>query len=280
MILEKEDSQEYKFFITELEAVASSGYFFTDTHAHFHFNEFEEIENFLRNCRKFNVGRVLTVGIDLEDSFKAKELSDGVDIVYYTVGFHPHDAGKFSDDVLIEFQKVIGDGKMLAVGEIGLDFYRNLSPVDQQIKVFEKMLEFARINGKPVIIHNREASDKVSEVIDSVLDADERIGIIHCFNGDRRFLRWALDKGFYISYAGPVTFKKEYELRDTLNYVPLDRLFIETDCPYLSPTPKRGKLNEPANVVFNAYTIKQVKNVSTLKLAEILENNFKLLLER
>lgn len=275
MILEKENSEEYHYFISEIEIIRGSGIFFTDTHAHFHFEEFKDHEKYLENCRKYNVGRVLTVGIDLEDSFRAKNLSDKIEMVYYSLGFHPHDAEKFSDDVISEFQKHMNEKKMLAVGEIGLDFYRNISPVDLQIKVFEKMLELARINKKPIIIHNRDASEKLSEVVDSILPQNERIGIVHCFNGDKKFLRWALDKGFLISYAGPLTFKKEEDLRDTLNYVPLDRLLIETDSPYLTPSPKRGRQNEPAYVVFNAFTVAKVKKVSTFQLAEQLENNFK-----
>ncbi|MGB9731410.1 MULTISPECIES: TatD family hydrolase [Calditerrivibrio] len=274
MIIEKLGSDNYKLFQDELKFIRESGLFFTDTHAHLHFEEFKDIDRFVESALENAVKRIVTIGIDLDDSIKAKEISEKYKNIYYTLGFHPHDAKKFSKDLLVEFQKYVTDRKMLAVGEIGLDFYRNLSDIEVQIKVFEYMLEFARINRKPVIIHNRDASDKVSEVIDSILDVDERIGIIHCFNGDKKFLKWALDKGFFISYAGPITFKKEDELRGTLKYVPIDRVFVETDCPYLTPSPMRGKMNEPAYVVFNAYTISRVKDISLFKLAEVIEKSF------
>jgi len=179
-----------------------------------------------------------------------------------------------NNEVILEFTTFVNDKKMVAIGEIGLDFFRNFSPVDLQVKVFEKMLEFARLYKKPIVIHNRDASIKVAEVIDGILEADEKIGIIHCFNGDKKFLKWALDKGFYISYAGTVTFKKENDLRDTLSYVPMDRIFIETDCPYLTPSPKRGKINEPAYVAFTGYTVAKAKKVSVVQLMEQLEKNF------
>lgn len=273
MILEKTDSEQFRYFWAELEFLKNNGLFFTDTHAHLHFDEFNEVDLFLSKAADYGVRRIITIGIDLEDSLKARSLSERYENIYYTLGFHPHDSKKFSSEVLIEFQNFINEAKMVAIGEIGLDFYRNISDPFRQIKVFEQMLEFAKMNRKPVIIHNRDASDKVSEIIDSVFPADERIGIIHCFNGDRKFLRWALDKGFYISYAGPVTFKKEDELRDTLNYLPIDRLFVETDSPYLTPSPMRGKMNEPAYVVFNAYTVSRVKSLPLIKVAEVFEKN-------
>ncbi len=275
MIIEKIDSEQYKHFLGELEFLKQSGLFFTDTHAHLHFDEYNDIDQFINNAFSYGVRRVITIGIDLEDSLKAKNLAEKYDNVYYTLGFHPHDSKKFSTDVLVEFQNYVNDAKMIAIGEIGLDFYRNISDPSIQIKVLEQMLEFARINSKPVVIHNRDASDKVSEIIDFYMSPSEKIGIIHCFNGDRKFLKWALDKGFYISYAGPVTFKKEDDLRDTLKYVPIDRLFIETDCPYLTPSPMRGKMNEPAYVVFNAYTVSRVKSLPLFNVAEILERNIK-----
>lgn len=274
MIIEKIQSEEYHLFLNELEILKNNGLFFTDTHAHIHFEEFAEIDRFLLSAQNNGVKRIISIGIDLEDSLKAKELADNFKNVFYTLGFHPHDARKFSKNVLVEFQKYVNDKKLLAVGEIGLDFYRNISDAATQIKVFEDMLEFARINRKPVIIHNRDAAEKTAEIIDFILPDDEGIGIIHCFNGDKKFLRWALDKGFYISYAGPVTFKKEDDLRNSLEYVPIDRLLIETDSPYLTPSPMRGRMNEPAFVVFNAYTLAKVKKVSLFKVAEVLENNF------
>ncbi|MCX8084040.1 MAG: TatD family hydrolase [Calditerrivibrio sp.] len=274
MIIEKKDSFEYKRLMEEIQLIKKYNLFFTDTHAHIHFKEYEDIHLYLKNSELHGVKRVVTIGIDLEDSLLAKEVSTKHEHIYFTLGFHPHDAKKFSKDVLIEYQQHINDKKMLAIGEIGLDFYRNLSDQDTQIKVFEYMLEFARINNKPIIIHNRDASEKVMDIISNTQKPNEKIGIIHCFNGDKLFLKWALDFGFYISYAGPITFKKEDNLRETITYVPIDRLFVETDCPYLTPLPFRGEMNEPAYVVFNAYTIAFLKKIPLLKTAEILEQNF------
>jgi TatD DNase family protein len=274
VILEKDHGEEFDRFIDEINVARNLRLSFTDTHAHFHFDEFKDKDHFLKNCETLNVAKMITVGIDKSDSLKAKALSDKYENVFYTLGFHPHDAAKFTDELIVEFASFVNDRKMVAIGEIGLDFFRNFAPVDLQVKVFEKMLEFARLYKKPIVVHNRDASVRVSEVIDGILEADEKIGIIHCFNGDKKFLKWALNKGFYISYAGTVTFKKEDDLRNTLSYVPMDRIFIETDCPYLTPSPKRGKMNEPAYVAFTGYTVSRIKKVSVIQMMEQLEKNF------
>lgn len=179
--------------------------------------------------------------------------------------------------MLHEFEAMLRSDKVIALGEIGLDFYRNHSPQERQEDVFAILLDLAVAEEKPVIIHNRDATSRCMDVMDPIIGSRERNGIIHCFNGDKDFLRWALDNGFYISYAGPVTYKKSDDLRETLKYVPAERLFIETDCPYLAPMPYRGKTNEPARTVFTAETVCAEKGLSLQELAHRLEENFRTL---
>ena len=225
-------------------------------------------------CRKNAVRRVITVGIDLQDSVNAVEYAEGRVGFYASVGVHPHDAKDFKNSELDKFESLLDNKKVIAVGEIGLDFFRNISEKSLQEKVFLVFLDMASYKKKPIIIHNREASEDIVKNVDKIYkDSGAPNGIIHCFNGDKSLLKWALDKGFFISFAGPVTYKKSIDLRDTLNYVPLDRIFIETDCPYLTPEPYRGKLNDPSYVVYTAYTLSKCLNIEMQQLAKQLEIN-------
>lgn len=262
-------------FLAEVGKAGEAGAFFTDTHAHIHMKPLsEEPDAVLKRAADNFVKRVVTVGIDLADSRRAKAMSEAHDSVFFTAGVHPHDAAQFEFSQLAEFEKILESEKALAIGEIGLDYYYDHSPRERQKEVFLTFLDLAKTLGKPVVIHNRDSSADCVEILDSVLRGRDRNGIIHCFSGDTDLLRWALDNGFYISYAGPVTFEKSDDLRATLQYVPLDRLFIETDCPYLAPNPYRGKTNEPANVVYNAEEICKIKNIGLVDFALQMERNY------
>lgn len=275
MFLKKHKGDKFNNFLEEINALSKEGIFFTDTHAHIHFDShFDDVDSLLVQARENGVNRVVTVGIDYEDSVKALALAKQYDNVFATVGVHPHDAKNFSINTISNFESMLTDKKVIAVGEIGLDYYRNHSPKDIQKEVFLTFLNMAISNNKPVVLHNRDASTDCISVMDTVDFKLDNPGIVHCFNGDREILKWALDKGFMISYAGPVTYSKADGLRDTVRYVPLDRLLIETDCPYLTPSPYRGRTNEPGYVAFTAYAISRIKEISVLQLAEQLERNF------
>lgn len=202
------------------------------------------------------------------------EYAKNINGFYSSIGVHPHDAKNFKNSDIDKFESLLDNEKIVAVGEIGLDFFRNISEKSLQEKVFLTFLDMACYKEKPIIIHNREASEDIIKNVDKIYKNSNTLkGIIHCFNGDKNLLKWALDKGFFISFAGPVTYKKNNQLRDTLNYVPLDRIFIETDCPYLTPEPFRGKVNEPSYVVYTAYTLSKFLKIKMQKLAEQLEKN-------
>lgn len=274
-MIKKRDNAQHKEFLSELEEAGRSGATFTDSHAHIHFSPLkDELEEVLQRASDNYVNRIVTIGIDLKDSIAAKNISEKSDKIFFAAGVHPHDSEGFSISQIAQFEELIKHPKNIAIGEIGLDYYRNHSPHDVQKDVFLTFLDMAVAFEKPVVIHNRDASKDCIDVMNSVVKGRDKNGIIHCYNGDMDVMRWALDNGFYISYAGPVTYSKSEELRDTLRYVPLDRLFIETDCPYLTPMPYRGKTNEPSLVVYTAKEICENKGVNLSELAVQLEHNY------
>jgi len=274
-MIKKRGSILHNEFLESLSEALAKGAIFTDSHAHIHFSPLsDELDNVIDRARENGVNRIVTVGIDLADSRKAKAVSAKYENVFYTAGIHPHDASEFTITQISDFEAMLADPKCIAVGEIGLDYYRNHSPHDKQKQVFLTFLDMALANNKPVIIHNRDASKDCIEVLESMMKGRERNGIIHCYNGDRDMMKWALDNGFYISYAGPVTYDKSEELRSTVKYVPADRLLIETDSPYLTPAPFRGKTNEPAHVVYCANEICNINNTTLYDFAVQLEYNY------
>lgn len=274
-MIKKRGSIVHNEFLAALKEAEEAGAFFTDTHAHIHFSPLsDDLDNVIKRAEESAVKRIVTIGIDLADSRKAQAVSAGHGNVFFAAGVHPHDAAAFTLSQTAEFEKLLADPKAIAIGEIGLDYYRNHSPHDRQKEVFLTFLDMAVSLNKPVVIHNRDATKDCMDVMSSVIKGRERNGIIHCYNGDRDMLRWALDNGFYISYAGPVTYEKSDDLRDTVRYVPLDRLFIETDCPYLTPNPFRGHTNEPAHVIYCANEICNIKDTAVADFAIQLEQNY------
>jgi len=274
-MIKKRGSLKHQEFLAQLSEAVGKGARFTDTHAHIHFSPLsDDINGVLERASENGVHRIVTVGIDLKDSEKAQAVSKKADNIFFTAGVHPHDAGDFQVSELSRFEEILNDPKAIAIGEIGLDYFRNHSPHDRQKEVFAMFLDMAVAFDKPVVIHNRDADKDCVDVMNSVIKGREKNGIIHCFSGDRGLQKWALDNGFYISYAGPVTYNKADELRDTVKYVPADRLFIETDCPYLTPEPFRGRGNEPAHVVYNANQICEIIDANLYEFGIQLERNY------
>jgi len=280
MFLKKRSGNEYESFLNEVSLAKNDDIFLTDTHAHLHFPELvEETTQHINDAMAVGVNRFVTVGINKDDSAKAISLAEKFENIYAAVGIHPHDASGFSVGEIDLFRQCLKHEKVIAVGEIGLDYFRNHSPSEKQKDVFAIFLDMAKAESVPVIIHNREATSDLMEVADSVLGNSPVSGIIHCFNGDRNLMKWALDRGFFISFAGNLTYNKAYELREALKYIPLSNLLVETDCPYLAPMPFRGKKNVPAHVIFTAYTVCKVKKIDYRSLLVNLENNFRKLFE-
>lgn len=274
-MIKKIGTPEHKEFMESLSQLEG---FFTDSHAHIHFSPLaDDAEGVLQRAAEHKVKRILTIGTDIEDSIKAVEFAAKHENVYAAAGVHPHDVKDFPPDGILTLKSLLKRPKVLALGEVGLDFYYDNSPRKIQESALASFLNLAAEENMPVIIHNRDSTERMIEVLKAELPMREKNGIIHCFSGDTDLLRFALDHGFYISYAGVVTYPKSDGLRDTLKYVPKDRLLIETDSPFLSPMPYRGKTNEPAYTAYTAETTALELGISLDELADILESNFQTL---
>ncbi|MEC9491380.1 TatD family hydrolase [Flexistipes sp.] len=276
MFIKKRSGDELSSFLSIVKKCAEEGVFLTDTHAHLHFPELvTDIEHHLTEAANVGVERFITIGINKKDSSKAVKLADKYENIFASAGIHPHDASEFNHSDIDFFINTFKQEKVVAVGEIGLDYFRNHSPKDIQKDVFAIFLDISVSEKLPFIIHNREATKDLIDVANPIVGRKNHGGIVHCFNGDKDLMKWALDAGLFISFAGNLTYKKADELREALKYIPLDRLLVETDCPYLSPMPFRGKQNVPANVIFTAYTVCKVKDIDYRNLLLTLENNIK-----
>ncbi len=253
-----------------------------DTHAHLDFHQFDsDRQEVLRRALDAGVGAILTVGTDLPSSRRAVELAASDEAVYAAVGMHPHDAVKLDGNTLAELRVLAQQPRVLAVGEIGLDFYRNRSPHEAQRRAFRAQLAWASKLGKPTIIHDRDAHDEVMEIL-SEWSADlkgsaleGRLGVMHTFSGDMAMAERAIELGFFLSISGPVTFSNARQLGDIARALPLDRLLVETDCPFLAPHPHRGKRNEPMYVRLVAERIAELKGMALDELAEATTQNAK-----
>ena len=243
-----------------------------DTHAHLDSARFNnDREEVISRSLAAGVHAIITVGSDLDSSRKAVALAQQHPCVYAAVGIHPHEAARVGNDDLAELARLSEHQAVVAVGEIGLDFYRNLSPADRQREMFIAQLELARQRDKPVIIHDRQAH---AETMSTLRDKAQGLGgVLHCFSGDWNMAMQAAEIGFCISFAGPVTFRNARRLQHLVRELPLDRMLIETDCPYLAPHPHRGQRNEPAYVRLVADKIAALKEVPFEQVAEITTAN-------
>jgi TatD DNase family protein len=212
------------------------------------------------------------VGTDSDDCRKAVALAQEHDFISAAVGIHPHDAKTINAETYSLLRELAADDNVVAIGEIGLDFYRNLSSPEIQVQHFREQLWLAREVSLPVIIHDREAHQKVLQILQEE-KAETVGGVIHCFSGDWEMAKACLDMGFYISIPGTITYKKSEEYHKLVRDLPLDRMLVETDCPFLAPYPFRGKRNEPAYVQYVAETVARIKRIAQEELAEITTQN-------
>jgi TatD DNase family protein len=243
-----------------------------DTHAHLDANQFAgDLEEVISRARAADVRAVITVGTDLDSSRAAVALAEEHPGIFAAVGIHPHEAARAGSKALVELAHLSVHPNVVAIGETGLDFYRNLSPPDRQREVFVAQLKLARKVDKPVIIHDRDAHPQVLAIL-----KDTGVGwrgVLHCYSGDYPMALEAMDMGFYISIAGPVTFQNARRLQALVCELPLDRVLVETDCPYLAPHPHRGRRNEPAYVCLVADKIAELRGLSRSKVADITTDN-------
>ena len=244
-----------------------------DTHAHLDSEQFEEdFDVIIQNIINKKISLIVNPGCDITTSKKSVELSEKYDFIYSAVGFHPHEAKYMDQDAIKEIENLaILNNKVVAIGEIGLDYYYDFSPRDIQEDVFAEQMELANKLNLPFIIHSRDASNDTYEMVKKYKNNVDCV--LHCYSQSKEMAKLYLDLGCYLSFAGPVTFKKSTNLQEVAKYTPLDRIFIETDSPYLSPEPKRGKKNEPSNVIYTGKKIAELKEISEEQLFKSTYNN-------
>lgn len=249
-----------------------------DSHCHIDGAEFaEDLGEVLDRAKDSGVAAMLCVGtgdVKKGEVSRAVELARSHPNVYASVGVHPHDAALYDEDVDAELNRLSEDDKVIAWGEIGLDYHYDHSPREVQRNVFKRQITNALRRHLPIIVHTRDAEDDTIEILRSFGKESGLRGVMHCFSGSERAANIFLDLGFYISFAGNVTFKKAQDLRDVARNVPLDRILVETDCPYMSPEPLRGRRNEPSHVLHTARLLSGLVGVDEVEFCEATTRNF------
>lgn len=246
---------------------------YTDTHAHLDFDQFDrDRDAVIKNAQLAYVSTIINIGINLDTSKNSIELAEKYEFIYATAGIHPHDSDEMESDAWDELAKLYKHPKVVAIGEIGLDYYRDYSPREIQSRVLLKQLDLAVKHRLPVIIHTRNAWHDILPIMTDQF-RNRLSGVFHCFSGSEKEAKAVLDAGYFISFTGVVTFKNAQALSIAANYVPLDRLLLETDCPFMAPVPFRGKRCEPAHVPFIAKKIAESKKMSVAEIANQTNKN-------
>ncbi|MDA3844499.1 MAG: TatD family hydrolase [Candidatus Kapabacteria bacterium] len=232
-----------------------------DTHAHLDFEAFDEDrDGLVERAKEAGINKIIIPGVDPKDFDRLIDTANKYENVYCGIGIHPHNAAEVDSDLLRKVSEYSAESKVVAVGEIGLDYYYDFCPKDKQQEVFREQLRIAKNRDLPIIVHNREADEDVLRILEE--EKDERLrGVLHCFSSDTATMRRAVELGFHVSFTGNITFKKS-TLADVVREVPMDRVMIETDSPFMTPVPNRGKRNEPAYVKLVAEKIAEIKSLS------------------
>ncbi len=247
-----------------------------DSHCHLDFPDFEDdLDGVLERARTAGIDWMLTIGTKVSRFDRVLAIADSRDNVFCSVGIHPHEAANEPEITTEHLVRMAArHPKIVAVGETGLDFFYEHSPRDAQEHVFRTHITAAREANLPVIVHTRDADPETIAILRDEQEKGAFTGVIHCFSSGRAMAEAAIDMGMYVSLSGIVTFKRADELRAIVRDLPLDRLLVETDAPYLAPVPKRGKTNEPAFTAYTAACVAEVKGVSAEELAERTTENF------
>ena len=241
-----------------------------DTHCHLFYDDLKnDLDIVLNRAQELGVNRFICVGTNMEDSRECLGLAERYENIYASIGVHPHDAKDAPKDYLDQIADLITFPKMIALGEIGLDYFRNISEPDIQQNVFREQLALAQRLQKPVIFHNRDADADVLKILSEFPDVT---GVAHCFSSDLKTAKTFIDLGFYISFSGNLTYKNSH-LPDVAKELPLEKLLVETDSPYLSPVPYRGKPNEPGRTRFVAEKLAEIHGVTLQIIAEKTTTN-------
>ncbi len=250
-----------------------------DTHCHIDFKRYhKDRDAVIERAAAAGVNRIINPGIDLQTSRNAIKLAAEYDGIYAAVGIHPNSTVNYTAAMLDEIETLARQPKVVAIGEIGLDYYRDRSPKEKQIRAFEAQLTLAARLKLPIIIHNRESSDDMMDILENwardLPDAiKQRPGVLHSFSAPVEIAERAINMGFCLGFSGPITFKKADDLRRVAAAVPLDHILVETDGPFLTPDPYRGKRNEPAYIPYIVERLAEVKSTSTEEMAQITTEN-------
>ncbi|TYR78324.1 TatD family deoxyribonuclease [Priestia megaterium] len=246
-----------------------------DTHVHLNADQYEDdLQEVIDRAREKKVENMVVVGFDEKTIKRAIEIAEKYDFIYASIGWHPVDAIDMKDEHLQWIEELAAHPKVVALGEMGLDYHWDKSPKEVQKEVFRRQIQLARKVKLPIIIHNRDATEDVVTILREE-HVEEVGGIMHCFTGSIEVAKQCIDMNMHISFGGPVTFKNAKKPKEVAAEIPIDKLLIETDCPYLTPHPYRGKRNEPAYVSYVAEQIAELKGISYDELASKTTENAK-----
>ena len=255
---------------------------FFDSHSHYNDEQFDQdLEQIIKNTYNEGITKFICAGYDIASSIKSLEISKNYDFIYSTCGISPNDVPEDKEDIdkyIKELENIVKENinnkKIIAIGEIGLDYHWNKENKNIQKEMFVRQIELANKYNLPIVIHTREAVDDTIDILKNVCNVKEK-GVFHCCPLNRELVKQGLDLGFYISFAGPVTFKNSKNAEEIASMVPLDRILIETDSPYLAPEPKRGTRNNCINVKYIAQKIANIRGISLEEIANATYNNAK-----
>ena len=244
-----------------------------DTHCHLDFPEFDQDrDEVIKRANLSGIDYIINIGSSIEGSRKSLELAKKYACIYAAIGIHPHEADRSGKEAVREIRKLASGDKVVAIGEIGLDYYRNFSRQENQQPLFISLIELTKELGLPLVLHSRQAEEDTLKILRRYLPLN---AVVHCFSGNESFLKQCLELGFFVSFTCNITYKKAENLRIVAKATPLDRIMLETDCPYLSPEGQRGKRNEPQAIKLLAEEIARIKAISAEEVANITTANAK-----
>ncbi len=244
-----------------------------DTHCHLDFKDFnDDRSDVLKRAWDSGVMYIINVGSSMEGTARSIQIAGDNDFIYAAIGIHPHEADSVSENDIRLFAGFLDKPKVVAIGEIGLDYYKNISSRENQKKLFISLLKTAKDANLPLIIHNRDAHSDMIDILKNIAGNSVR-GVMHCFSGNEAFLKTCLDMGFFISFTCNITYKNAGRLREIVKLVPMDRILLETDAPFLAPQDFRGKRNEPMHVRYAAEEVAGIKGLDFHDVAEMTTDN-------
>ena len=246
-----------------------------DSHCHLiHEKNTLSIDEIIDNAKNNNVCKLLNISTQKDDFEQCIRLSETYEDVYTSIGIHPHESNQMNKDIYNNILKLSSHNKVVGIGETGLDYFYNHSKKKSQIDSFLQHIKVSQLTNLPLIIHMRDAEEDMIEIIEKEYKKKPFSGVIHCFTGSLSFAEKLLKIGFYFSVSGIITFKNSNELRDTVSNIPMNKIMIETDSPYLSPVPVRGTVNQPANILHTLEYMSKLYNVDLENFRDISTNNF------